>query len=457
MGKTLMTFRKSFKSTILIKENFARINRLNKIKIIVSLLSISIIMGAIIFAVQFDSPESELTPVVSPTTNNADSSLTGTIHIGGLFPLTGTLSNLGEDGRAGANLAVINFNNYLDELGESWKLDLRIEDSATSPVTTLEKITSLKAKNTNIILGPASSADVSYVKGYVDSNNMLIVSYASSAVSLSIPNDNLYRLAPNTIEQGKAIANIIYNEGITTLIPIWRGDVWGDELHDSVFSEFIRIGGIVDDGIRYFPDTTTFPIETSFLVQRVQHHLDSTDTEKIGVLIIGFQEYVQIIYSALQYDDILDNVRWFGSPGITKTSQMVNELPLREFAEKTQFYAIQYSASHSPEYDKVKNRIESDLGRSAGIYAFTAYDGVWIIGLAMLETQSNDVNIIKEKIPEIAEKYNGVIGSTKLNNAGDLATANYDIVGIKNDQWVLMGTYDSNSGVISKTDQLLMQ
>ena len=139
------------------------INRLNKIKIIVSLLSIPIIMGAIIFAVQFDSPESELITVVSPTANNADSSLTGTIHIGGLFPLTGTLSNLGEDGRAGANLAVINFNNYLDELGESWKLDLIIEDSATSPVTTLEKITSLKAKNTNIVLGPASGAEVSYV------------------------------------------------------------------------------------------------------------------------------------------------------------------------------------------------------------------------------------------------------------------------------------------------------
>ncbi len=65
--------------------------------------------------------------------------------------------------------------------------------------------------------------------------------------------------------------------------------------------------------------------------------------------------------------------------------------------------------------------------------------------------------LIKEKIPEIAEKYNGVIGSTKINNAGDLATANYDIVGIKNDQWVLIGAYDSNSGVISKTDQLLMQ
>ena len=422
----------------------------NKIKIIASLLSVSVIIGIIIFTVLFDSPESELTTVVSPTINNTQYSLTGTIHIGGLFPLTGGLSNLGEDTRAGANLAVIDFNEYLEKLESDWELDMITEDSGTSPTIAFEKITSLKAKNINLVLGPASSAEVSYVKGYADSNNMLIISYASSATSLSIPNDNLYRLAPDTTQQGNAIANIIYSEGITTLIPIWRGDIWGDGLHDSIFSEFTRIGGTVDEGIRYFPDTTMFPIETSFLAQRVQHHVDSIDAEKIGVLIIGFQEYVQIIFSALQYD-ILDDVRWFGSPGITETSQMVNDPTLNEFSERTQFTAIQFGASYSSEYDEVKNRIELEIGRSASIYAFTAYDSVWIFGLAMLETQSDDVSIVKAKIPEIAENYIGVIGSTKLNNAGDLDTANYDIVGIKNDQWFLAGTYNVTSGIISKT------
>jgi len=32
-----------------------------------------------------------------------------------------------------------------------------------------------------------------------------------------------------------------------------------------------------------------------------------------------------------------------------------------------------------------------------------------------------------------------------------LDTANYDIVGIKNDQWFLAGTYNVTSGIISKT------
>jgi len=425
---------------------------LSKNKIIVSLVLVSVVIGIIVFTVPFDSPSLELTANVPSLTNNTSSSLTGIVQIGGLFPLTGSLSNLGEDSRAGAHLAVIDFNEHLEKLDSAWELDMITEDSGTSPTITFEKITSLKAKNTNIVLGPASSAEVSYVKGYADSNNMLMISYGSSATALSIPNDNLYRLAPDTTEQGNAIANIIYSEGITTLIPIWRGDVWGDGLHDSIFSEFTRIGGTVDEGIRYFPDTTEFPIETSFLEQRVQHHLDSMDAEKIGVLIIGFQEYVQIIYSASEYD-ALDDVRWFGSPGITETSQMVTDPTLKEFSEKTQFTAVQFGASYSSEYDKVKKRIELDIGRPAGIYAFSAYDSVWIFGLAMLETQSDDVSIVKGKIPEIAENYSGVIGSTKLNNAGDLATANYDIVGIKNNQWFLVGTYNATSGIVSNSDK----
>ncbi|HUT06958.1 MAG TPA: ABC transporter substrate-binding protein [Nitrosopumilaceae archaeon] len=425
---------------------------MSKNKIIASLVLVSVVIGIIVFTVPFDSPSPELTANVSSLTNNTSSSLTGIVQIGGLFPLTGSLSNLGEDSRAGAHLAVIDFNEHLEKLDSAWELDMITEDSGTSPTITFEKITSLKAKNTNIVLGPASSAEVSYVKGYADSNNMLMISYGSSATALSIPNDNLYRLAPDTTEQGNAIANIIYSEGITTLIPIWRGDVWGDGLHDSIFSEFTRIGGTVDEGIRYFPDTTEFPIETSFLEQRVQHHLDSMDAEKIGVLIIGFQEYVQIIYSASEYD-ALDDVRWFGSPGITETSQMVTDPTLKEFSEKTQFTAVQFGASYSSEYDKVKKRIELEIGRPAGIYAFSAYDSVWIFGLAMLETQSDDVSIVKGKIPEIAENYSGVIGSTKLNNAGDLATANYDIVGIKNNQWFLVGTYNATSGIVSNSDK----
>ncbi len=89
------------------------------------------------------------------------------------------------------------------------------------------------------------------------------------------------------------------------------------------------------------------------------------------------------------------------------------------------------------------------LGTEPNTFVHSSYDAVWIIGLAMLETQSTDVSTIKAKIPEIAEKYSGAIGPTKLNEAGDLAQADYEIWGIRNAEWVLLGKYTQSDDSIS--------
>jgi len=87
--------------------------------------------------------------------------------------------------------------------------------------------------------------------------------------------------------------------------------------------------------------------------------------------------------------------------------------------------------------------MESDLGRIPNTYAFSTYDSVWIIGMAILEKQTTDMSTIKEIIPDIAENYSGIIGSTRLNEAGDLDNSNYEIWGVSNAEWILVGKYDS--------------
>ncbi len=48
------------------------------------------------------------------------------------------------------------------------------EDSATSPVIALEKLTALNAKGIRMIVGPETSSNIRNMKGYSDSNNMLL-------------------------------------------------------------------------------------------------------------------------------------------------------------------------------------------------------------------------------------------------------------------------------------------
>lgn len=370
-----------------------------------------------------------------------------TMVVGALLPLTGERSTRGEDYKTAIHLAERDFNNYLEELGANWTLDIIIEDSATNPVIALEKLTSLKAKNIHIVIGPQSSAELRNVMSYADYNDMLLISSGSTAPTLAIPDDNVYRFIPDDSTQGSVLARLIFDEEITTVVPIWRGDAWGDGLHDVFVKEFAMLGGVTDEGIRYNPETVEFSVSTSLLAEKIQRYSDNNSLEKISVLDMSFTELVQIMQTSSQYD-ILDDVRWFGASAIVKDSQLVEDRISGKFSEDVNFVAMQFAPSKTIKYDKVQSMMESELGRVPNAYAFSTYDSVWVIGLAILQTQNTEMAAIKEIIPSIAEDYMGVIGSTRLNDAGDLDNSDYEIWGIEDSKWVLVGSYDSDTDSI---------
>ena len=372
-----------------------------------------------------------------------------TIFVGGLLPLTGDRSTRGEDYKTAIHLAEQDFNDYLDEIDADWSLDVIIEDSATSPVASLEKLTSLNAKNIQIVIGPQSSAELRNVMGYADYNGMLLVSSGSTAPTLAIPDDNVYRLIPDDSTQGRVLARLVSEEGISVIVPIWRGDAWGDGLHDTFEKEFEQLGGIVDEGIRYHPETVEFSTSVSILAEKIQTHADNENLEKIAVLDMSFTEVVQIMQSSSQYD-ILDDIRWFGASAIVKDKQIIDDGISKKFSQDVEFMAMQFAPSENTKYDRIQKLMQAELGRIPNAYAFSTYDSVWIIGLAILQTQDTDMQTIKEIIPSIAEKYSGVIGSTKLNKAGDLDNSNYELWSIQNGQWVMVGKYDSDTDSIMR-------
>lgn len=414
-----------------------------KISLIVLAIAISVILvGGIFWIFAFNDSEISVDMVEKQT------SLPETVLIGGLLPLTGDRSSRGEDYKTAIHLAEKDFNEYLDEMGEvKWKLDVIIEDSATSPVIALEKLTGLNAKNIHIVIGPQSSAELRNIMSYAEYNGMLLVSSGSTTPTLAIPDDNVYRLIPDDATQGHVLARLIHDKGITNIVPIWRGDAWGDGLKDVFTKEFRALGGNVDEGIRYNPDSAEFSSSVSLLAAKIQQYTASGELEKNAVLDMGFSETVQIMQSASQYD-ILDDVKWFGASAIVKDNQLVTDSISQKFAEDVGFIAMQFAPSKNLKYEKIQSLIETKLGRVPNAYAFATYDSLWLIGLAILQTQSTDMNTIKQAIPEIAKDYQGVIGSTKLNKAGDLDNSNYEVWGIKGSEWILVGKYDSSTDSI---------
>ena len=370
--------------------------------------------------------------------------LLGEISIGLLTPRTGDIASFGEENLASIRLGVVDFNKHLEGMGAPWNLRIVEKDTATDPDTALEKLKELDAEGIEIVIGPATSANVERIKGYADSNNILLVSTGSTSPKLAYPGDNVFRLVPDDNKQGTALAKLIQSEGIDVLVPVWRNDLWGNGLKVVVADSFVEKGGQVDDGIRYDPESPGISTVTSELAVIVQGYVDSDGVDNVAVLFVGFDEILEFLKEASEYL-VLGDVRWFGSDANTKQQLLIDDPMALDFSTRVQFISLQFTASKNEIYDRVK----ADLGSDPSTFAYASYDAVWVIGLTMLDTQSTDALTIKGKLPEIAGTYTGAIGSTRLNAAGDLAQADYDIWGIRGGEWKLLGKYtQSNDSVV---------
>ncbi len=386
--------------------------------------------------------------VVTDSTTLDPYGLSGEVNIGLILPLTGDLATHGEENWEGSKLAVVDFNKHLEKIGAPWTLKMTSEDSATSPVIALEKLTSLNAKGIQLIVGLETSSNIRNIKGYAESNNMLLVSCCSSAPALAIPNDNVYRLVPDDTNQGTALAKLIQNEGIQAIVPVWRGDTWGDGISAATIGSFVERGGIADEGVRYNPEAPEFSASTSLLAEKVRGYVDEYGADKVAVLFLGFVEVLQFTQSASQHE-VLDDVRWFASGAVTKEHKLVADPIGLEFSTSVQFTTVMVAFSENPIYEHVQDSLTEKLGRTPNTFVHPSYDVVWVVGLSILETQSTDVSKIKSVFSDVAEHYYGAIGPTILNEAGDLAQANYEVWGIWGGEWVRLGQYNHATDSIS--------
>jgi branched-chain amino acid transport system substrate-binding protein len=381
----------------------------------------------------------------------AGSTLEGIIEIGALLPVTGDASAHGDDIRITVALAEEDFNKYLEENGIDWRLKVVAEDTASNPVIALDKIAVLHARDISAIAGTYSSSELRNVKGYAENNNMLLISYGSTAPSLALAGDNVYRFVPDETIQAPAIAKYFESAGITNLVPIYRGDAWGDGLIDAIRSEFTAIGGVMDEGVRYNPEAIEFATEVSLLDDTVEEHISEVGAEKVAVVVVTFSEITPIAQSASQYDS-LSQVLWFSTDTVVNDDQLKDDRIAQEFFNETGLVITAYALSSNPISDSINERAVAISGKIPNTYALSAYDVVWGFGLAILETGETDADSIKAALPAVLENYSGAVGSIVLNEAGDMAEASYNIYDVKEPDWTLIGSYDSTTDMLVFVD-----
>lgn len=359
-----------------------------------------------------------------------------TLSVGALLSLHGDSSNYGLSAQIALRIAESDINNLFSDLGRTTQIRVVVRDTQTDPDIALKALKDLQSQGIRIIIGPEQSQCLANVREYADQNEIILISGGSTARSLAIENDTTFRLAPDDATLAHLMASLIQRDGIRVLIPLARSDLWADDMLSATKREFEREDRIMQEAVRYNPQTANFSSQLSLLRSEVKDAVGSHGADCVAVYVSAFDEIVTILSQAAG-DPVLSSVRWYGND---LTNMVISQnKTAAEFALSVHFLSPVIGGICEPKYERIKKAIFNETGRQACSLAANDYDALWLITYTCLLTGSNNTKAFKQAFPVVTERYRGVFGWMKLNEAGDLENVPYTLANLEKDddtfQW----------------------
>lgn len=370
---------------------------------------------------------------------HADLPDNGTVTIGAIYPLTFEQGAYGEDVGVAYQLAISDFNSYLDDRGIGWRLAIQQMAESPDPAVAASSIARLHDTGTTTVIGPVASNNVRAVIDYATRHGITSISPGSSAPGLAVAGDHVFRLVPDDLTQAAALGRMLSEDGIASVVPLWRGDAYGDGLMQATMSNLEEAGIAVYGGIRYPTTTETMTAEVDLLSKYVAEAVAIHGADQVAVLMTSFDESITISELA-RYYPVLDDIRWFASESVIIDFVLSENPAAATFADRVNMTLATVNFEHGSSYDHVNSSTHDQLGREPSLLTFTAYDAVWMAGMAILLAGSADGSDVGGVFPEVVAGFDGAYRYDSLNEAGDLLPSGHKIVAAVGDQWTQVGT-----------------
>ena len=324
-----------------------------------------------------------------------------------------------------------------------------VEDARGSTYRHLGMIKSLhRTLDIELFIGGGWSDQAEAALEYINTNNLLLFSPSSTRVDLAIPDDCLFRLAPDDFKQSKAIAEMIWSRGMESVVVIHRNDEWGSGLSAAFESDYQSVGGAVLGKFGYGPDVSDF----TPIFEAAEELLTGAGNE--GVLLLGSKEGAYIIQQAEAFSEIY-GLTWFGSESLVTSWDDILESSSTQ-ACQLKLLSTYPAPEYSPEYYNLSARYEALVGEPLEFYRAACVDIANIITLSAIQAHSVNASAIMEELPDVASGYFGITGGCALNEAGDRCMSNFDIMGYDyvegEPALIKYGFYSSATGTVEWYD-----
>jgi len=368
--------------------------------------------------------------------------------VGVLASLTGSWSSLGQTTVAALEIAEEQIKAEAIRQHGGYRFHFFVRDTQLDPSQALDAIQDLDRRGVKIIIGPQSSAEVAMIKPYADAHDILVISQGSTASSLAIAGDNIFRFCPNDTREAEAIVALMWHDGIRAIVPLWRNDAGNNGLHDSVQSAFQLQGGTVEAGYQYEPTTSDFSVATGSVAGQIDNLVGGgTDPATIGVYLAAFDEVVDVFHSA-QGNTTLSNTAWYGSDGVALSAALTGDSTAAAFADSVGYPNPIFGLDDAlqNEWQPIADEIEARTGITPDAFALSGYDALFVVQRALEDVGDlRDFPAFKAAFVDEASAYEGVTGSTALDAAGDRLKRDFDFWAVEpqggDHSWVRIGTY----------------
>jgi branched-chain amino acid transport system substrate-binding protein len=362
------------------------------------------------------------------------------IKIGALFDLSGPGQDLGSFSKAAAEQAIG------EAAGRGVSISLTVVDTGSDPARAEQGLQRLLDSGISVVIGPQTSSEARQILPTANSSGALVVSSGSTASSLAIQGDALFRLVPTDVVESSAVFELMKTRGVRSFVTVGRDDAGNQGLVNSL-NEYARGG-------RYATQpTVTYASSQTDGFDAVAHQVVSAITAArragtVGVFVAGFDE-VSNLLAALSNEPSAAGVGFYGGDGSAQVSSIVSDDAAATFARQSG--GVPSALTTIP----VENLTEADAitkaigGDEPNAFALGVYDAVGIIEAASQIVSINPLSE-RQRFALAAQGYNGVSGTIFLDDAGDRVSAPYAFWGICNglsetSEWTRIGDWVPSS------------
>ena len=393
----------------------------------------------------------------------AAGNLTGTFTIGNLQDLSGSLAGQGQDDQATSGFAISDINAWIATTPLAGKVTFQqsLQDYKQDNTLTSTIMNSFYTAGIHVTVGPLNSGTAGAMLPFADSHQIVMISPSSTAPSIALPGDYLFRTPPSDNFQGIADSAELKQSGVQSVVIVYRNDDYGAGLANSTAANFAAIGGHVQAQIPYDPTNPNFVAVLGQVNDAYNSAVNTYGAAHVGLYFVMFDEFAQLAtQAASNYPNLLQStLPWFGVDGEGNEAPIVNST-YASTTVNTRLVASYPGFTASPLTQSICARQLATRGTLCTGYTLGTYDDLWLAALAILYcaptthyTSTQNGACIQQVLPSIAAGFAGATGVTLLNTAGDRLYASYEFFCIVPGsgtpaKWIVCGSWDQVSNTI---------